>query len=121
MNLRTAVLLLALNALVTLALLTVYAYWFAPARAPALAVLDVGELYRLKESEVTATLLKQNLSEEERAAALNRAAQFGKEVSMLIESLPEECRCLVLARGAVVGAAPLLPDFTVRVRERLGL
>ena len=101
--------------------MSAYAYWFAPARAPALAVLDVGELYRLKESEVTATLLKQNLSEEERAAALKRATQFGKDVSALIESLPEECRCLVLARGAVVGAAPLLAALTARVRERLGL
>ena len=114
-------LLLALNALLTLALLSAYANWFAPARAPALAVLDVGELYRLKESEVASTLLKQNLSEDERAAALKRAAQFGSEVSKLIQSLPEECRCLVLARGAVIGAAPLLPDLTASVRQRLGL
>ena len=121
MNLRSAVLLLALNAVVTFALLSAYAYWFAPARAPALAVLDVGELYRLKESEVTATLLKQNLSEDERATALKRTAQFGKDVSLLLESLPEECRCLVLARGAVIGAAPLLPDLTASVRQRLGL
>ena len=121
MNLRSAVAVLALNALVTLALLTGYAYWFAPAQAPALAVLDVGELYRLKESEVTAALLKQTLSEDERAAALKRAAQFGKDVSALIESLPEECRCLVLARGAVIGAAPVLPDLTASVRQRLGL
>ena len=121
MSLRHAALLLAINAALTAALVAGYALWLAPSRAPALAVLDVGELYRLKENQVAALLVKREASGEDRAAALKRAADFGLEVGSLIQSLPDECRCLVLARGAIVGPAPQLRDLTPEVRRRLGL
>ena len=90
-------------------------------RLPALAVLDVAELYRLKELQVAAVLVKRDASDEERAGALRRAAGFGTEVSTLLQALPGECRCIVLARGAVMGSEPLLRDLTPDVRRRLGL
>ena len=125
MNKKTIVLAntlaIAVNALVSAALIALAELWLAPARAPALAVLDVAELYRLKESQVAAVLVKGDASDEERAAALHRAASFGADVSRLLETLPEECRCLVLARGAVVGPTSSLPDLTPAARRRLGL
>jgi hypothetical protein len=95
-------------------------YGLAPAAAPRLAVLDVGELYRLKETQVAKVLVKLDATHEDRALALQRASAFGLEMTNLIQSLPEECHCLILARGAVVGPAPLLPDLTPEVRRRLG-
>lgn len=121
MNARTAAILVLTNALLSAAFIGVYALWFAPAKVPALAVLDVGELYRLKETQVATVLVKRDSTDEDRALALKRAAAFGLEVTSLIQSLPDECRCLILARGAVVGPAPLLPDLTPEVRRRLGL
>jgi hypothetical protein len=121
MNAKQAAVLVALNAALCLILLAGYALWLAPAPAPKLAVLDVGELYRLQEQQVAAVLVKRETSEAERASALARVAAFGQEVSALLESLPEECDCLLLARGAVVGPAPLLPDLTPEARRRLGL
>jgi hypothetical protein len=121
MNAREAAALIATNAALTMALVAGYAFWFAPARAPAFAVLDVGELYRLKEHQVAAVLVKRDASDEERTTALKQAAAFGPEVTALIQSLPGECRCLVLARGAVIGPAQRLPDLTPDVRRRLGL
>ncbi len=121
MNARQAALLVATNAALSIALLAGYAHWLAPAKPPTFAVLDVGELYRLKENQVAAVLVKRDASDEERASALRHAASFGQEVTTLIQALPEECRCLILARGAVVGPAPLLPDLTPEVRRRLGL
>jgi hypothetical protein len=120
-NVRTAVLLVGLNALVSAALIALAHLWLAPPRAPALAVLDVAELYRLKELQVAAVLFKRDASDDERAGALRAAGGFGAEVSTLLATLPDECRCVVLARGAVVGAAPLLRDLTPDVRRRLGL
>jgi hypothetical protein len=120
-NVRTIALLLVFNVLLSAGVLAAYVQWFAPARAPALAVLDVGELYRLKETQVATVLVKRDSSDEDRTQALKRAAGFGLEVTRLIESLPEECRCLILARGAVVGPATHLPDLTPEVRRRLGL
>jgi len=112
--------LMLVNALLAAALIAAHAQWLAP-RPPRLAVLDVGELYRLKEREVAAVLVKANASDEERLAALKRAAAFGNDLNTLVESLPAECGCLVLARGAVVGEAQALPDLTPNVRRRLGL
>ena len=121
MNHRAVALLLFANLLLSASIIGAYARWFAPSTSPTLAVLDVGELYRLKETQVATVLVKREASNEDRAQALKHAAAFGLEVTRLIESLPEECRCLILARGAVVGPAPQLPDLTPEVRRRLGL
>ncbi len=121
MNARTVALFVGANALVSAALIALVPLWLAPELVPALAVLDVAELYRLKELQVAAVLVKRDASDEERANALQRAAGFGTEVSTLLQALPDECRCIVLARGAVVGSAPLLRDLTPDVRHRLGL
>jgi hypothetical protein len=120
-NARTAALLMGINALVSAALIAVVHVWLVPERRPAMAVLDVAELYRLKELQVGALLIKRDASDEERAGALRRAAVFGTEVSTLLEALPSECRCIVLARGAVIGSEPLLRDLTPDARRRLGL
>ena len=121
MSTRIIALLIAVNALLCAAFVGAYALWLAPSKSPTFAVLDIAELYRLKESEVAAVLVKREASDEERAAALKRAAAFGLEVTTLIQSLHDECRCLILARGAVVGPPALLPDLTPVVRRRLGL
>jgi hypothetical protein len=118
-NTKTIAVVIAVNALVSAALIALAELWLA--HPPALAVLDVAELYRLEESQVAAVLVKSDASDEERAKALRHAASFGTEVSALLQTLPEECRCLVLARGAVVGSASSLPDLTPEVRRRLGL
>ena len=120
MKVRPALILVLLNALVAVALFGAYTAWIAP-RAPRLAVLDVNELYRLKEAQVTAALIKRDATDEERATALMRASTFGAEMSRLIESLPAECQCLVFARGALVGPGHALSDLTPEVRRRLGL
>jgi hypothetical protein len=119
-NARTAVPLVLINALVSAALVAL-AYLSAPPRGPSLAALDVAELYRLKELQVAAVLVKRDASDEERTGALRGASAFGTDVSALLQKLPDECGCVVLARGAVVGAAPLLRDLTPDVRRRLGL
>ena len=121
MSIKTISLLIIANMLLSAAFVLAHALWLAPAAAPRLAVLDVGELYRLKETQVAKVLVKLDATHEDRALALQRASAFGLEMTNLIQSLPEECHCLVLARGAVVGPAPLLPDLTPDVRRRLGL
>lgn len=121
MTARSAALLLLANAAISTALIASYVRWVAPPRPPTLAVLDLGELYRLKEAQVTAILVNRDTSPEARAEALKRASGFNREINQLIDALPDECRCLLLARGAVIGPAPLLSDLTPEIRRRLGL
>ena len=121
MKARKSLILVLLNAVVSAALIAAYGLWLAPQHPARLAVLDVGEIYRLKEAQVTTVLIKRDATDEERAAALKQASAFGTEVTRLIESLPAECRCLILARGALVGSSNELADLTPEVRRRLGL
>ena len=65
MNARAAALLVGANALVSAALIALAYLWLVPERLPALAVLDVAELYRLKELQVAAVLVKRDASDEE--------------------------------------------------------
>ena len=121
MNGKAVLVMLLANAALSAALVLGYAQWIAPGQAPRLAVLDVGELYRLKEMQVTAVLTKRDAGEEERSGALKAAGTFGADVTNLLRALPEDCRCLVLARGAVIGNPQGLQDLTPDVRRRLGL
>jgi len=120
-NVRHVLMLALLNALVSASFVLAYAVLFAPPPPPRLAVLDVAELYRLKETQVAAVIVKRDATDEERLTALKRAQAFGTEVTAMIQALPEECRCLILARGALVSHDVLLPDLTPEVRRRLGL
>ena len=121
MTARAALVVVIVNALMSAALLAAYATWIAPSRSPRLAVLDVAELYRLKEREIAAVLVKPEATEGDRLNALQRASEFGTQITTLMGELPAECGCLILARGAIAGSSPILPDLTPLVRQRLGL
>ena len=121
MTARAALVVVIVNVLTSAALLVAYAIWIAPSRSPRLAVLDVAEIYRLKEREIAAVLLKHDASESDRLNALQRASEFGNQITSVIEKLPTECSCLILARGAIAGSGTSLPDLTPIARQRLGL
>ena len=89
--------------------------------APDIATLDIGELYRLKEAQIATLLVKRETSDAVRLAHLKQAADFATELTTILKSLPQECRCLVLARGALIGSIPPARDITADVRRRLGL
>ena len=113
--------LIAINTVVSLALAAGVAAWMQRTQKPTFGTLDVAELYRLKEAQVAAVLVKRDSGDAERILAIQRAAVFGAELSKLIDTLPEECGCLVLVRGAVLGSGAQLVDLTPAVRSRLGL
>jgi hypothetical protein len=112
----------ALNAALSL-LLVLAAAWLLPAGAPALATVDVAALYRAKERQVTAQLLRRDASDTERSAALREAAAFGEHLDRLVARLPTDCRCLVFTRGALIGsgAETRVTDLTPRLQRELGL
>ena len=113
--------LIAINTVVSLALAAGVAAWMQRTQKPTFGTLDVAELYRLKEAQVAAVLVKRDSGDAERILAIQRAAIFGADLSKLIDTLPEECGCLVLTRGALLGSGAQLIDLTPAVRQRLGL
>lgn len=109
------------GALVNLAVSAALSYWMPSRHEPVFGTLDVAELYRLKEAQIAAVLVRKDSAEGERVRAIQRAARFGDELSQAIDALPKLCGCLVLARGALLGSDARLIDLTPQVRRQLGL
>jgi hypothetical protein len=102
-------------------LLAIYHAWNGGQSRQKIATLDIAEIYRLKESQFSAILTKPGASEAERAQAIEQARAFGAELASLTQSLPRECGCLVLTKGAIVGGGANIPDLTSQVKRRFGM
>ena len=115
-------LIVGLNAALSLALVLA-ASWLLPASGQRFATVDIASLYRAKEGQVTAQLLRRDASDTDRAAALREAAAFGEQLDWLVARLPADCRCLVFTQGALIGsgAGSRVADLTPQLRRQLGL
>ena len=69
--------LIAINAVVSLAMVAGASLWMQHNQKLTFGTLDVAELYRLKESQVAAVLVKRDSGDAERILAIQRAATFG--------------------------------------------
>ncbi len=99
--------------------LLVYAHWIA---RPALriGVVDLNTVYREKEAEFTRRITEAR-TDADRDQALQAAREFARRLPQALESLPQECQCLVLLRTATVAPAPATPDLTPQLRRKVGL
>ena len=87
-----------------------------PARL--IGVVDVGEVYRLKEAEFT-QIVTRTPSEDERQKALVMARRFAQRLPLALEELPRDCRCLVVVRAAVAGSPPNSVDLTALLKHKV--
>ena len=104
--------------IVAIALLAYDRVVVRPARL--IGVVDVGEVYRLKEAEFTQIVTK-SCSEDERQRALSMARQFAQRLPLALEELPRECACLVVVRSAVAGLPPHATDLTALLKRKVDL
>ena len=112
MNTKTLLVCTLLSLANSVVTMVAYHVWFAGTAGPRLAMLDVAEIYRLKESQFSALIMKPNASEADRAQAIELARAFGTDLAAMTRSLPRECGCLVLTKAAVVGSGSDIPDLT---------
>lgn len=116
---RTATIHVAATAfIVAIALLAYDRLVVGPARV--IGVVDVGEVYRLKEAEFTQIVTKSG-SENERQRALAMARQFAQRLPVALEELPRDCACLVVIRTAVAGFPPNATDLTALLKRKVDL
>lgn len=104
--------------LVAIALLAYDRLVARPARL--IGIVDVGEVYRLKEAEFTQHVTKIT-SEDERQKALAMARQFAQRLPLALEELSRDCHCLVLARTSVAGIPPNAVDLTALLKRKVEL
>ena len=83
-----------------------------------LGLVDVGEVYRLKEAEFTA-IVTQSASEGERERAMGLARVFAQRLPVALEELPSECGCLVMLKSAVAAPSPRAIDLTAHLKAKL--
>lgn len=88
--------------------------------AKPIGVVDVGQVYRLKEAEFT-QLVTRSASDEERQQALAMAQRFAQQLPLALEELARDCACLVLVRSAVAGNPPHALDLTMLLQRKVGL
>lgn len=106
---------------VTVAAAALLAYDRLVARpAQLVGVVDVGEVYRLKEAEFT-RLVTKAASDDERQQALVVARQFAQRLPLALEELPRDCRCLVVIRTAIAGVPPHAVDLTALLQRKVAL
>jgi hypothetical protein len=110
---------IAISVVVSLASSALLA-WYLPSTLR-VGTVDLAEIYRIKEQQISAQLTARGGSAESREAALREASDFGDRIEDLIGALPRRCGCLVLARSALLGSPRGAIDLTADLRGRLGL
>lgn len=81
-------------------------------------VVDVSEVYRIKEAEF-ASLLTAGRTDEDRQRAMELATTFARRLPQALDELPLECRCLVVMKSVVAGASSNTLDLTPRLKAKL--
>jgi hypothetical protein len=116
--------LLVLNALVSLFIVSVAiaAYHHTVRlRSERIGVIDLAEVYRLKEKAFADRVTAPGATEADRDQAIGEAQAFARALPQALEELPLECDCLVLLRTAIAAHTPATVDLTPALKRRVGL
>lgn len=83
-----------------------------------IGVVDVSAVYRLKEEQFT-KLLTHATTEADKESALALARDFSRQLPKALDTLPSECNCLVLVKGALAGPTPHTVDLTAHLKAKV--
>ena len=83
-----------------------------------IGVVDVAEIYRLKEAEFAALMTRSN-SDADRQQAMDLATSFARRLPGALEELPADCRCLVVLKSALAGRTANTLDLTARLKTKV--
>ena len=86
--------------------------------AQVIGVVDVAEIYRLKEAEFAALMTRGN-SDADRQQAMDLATSFARRLPRALEELPADCRCLVVLKSAVAGPTARTLDLTAVLKTKV--
>ena len=86
--------------------------------AQVIGVVDVAEIYRLKEAEFAALITRGN-SDADRQQAMDLATRFARRLPGALEELPADCRCLVVLKSALAGPTAHTLDLTSVLKTKV--
>ena len=101
--------------LLALAPLAYVAYRHQP---PQIVTVDLQKLLE-EQQQKTIDLLKKGggFSDEQRLAAEKLTIDFAKALSVAVDTLGQDCRCVIVNKAAILGGTTI--DYTELVREKL--
>lgn len=106
-------------ALITLLALAPVGYALVRNMPPRIATVDLQKLVEEEQNRALEAIGKTGESggDPQRAAAEQRMADFAKRLSASVDSMGQECRCVLVNKAALLGGVTV--DYTQIVRERL--
>jgi len=84
-------------------------------------VVNLGQVYREKEQEFTNTITAQGVTDSDRDKAIKSAQEFAAKLPKAMQSLSDDCGCVVLMGNAVGGVPAGVLDLTPALRKKVGL
>ena len=96
-------------------------YHLAAHKQEVFGVVNLGQVYRDKEQEFTKAIAAPGVSDLEREKAIKSAQDFAVVLPQAIQSLSDECACIVLMGNAVGGTPKDVIDLTPALRKKVGL
>lgn len=108
-----------LVALVALIVSTVVMFtgWYFLGQKQSFAVIDLPGIVEIEQLQFQANLMKDGVSDRDRAAEYERVKSFGTRLEAAIDQVRKSCNCMIFTRGAVVGQTK---DVTGEVKAALG-
>ena len=106
------------STVLTLLALVPLAYVAYRHQPPQMVTVDLQKLLE-EQQQKTIELLKKGggLSEEQRLAAEKLTIDFAKALSVTVDILGQDCRCVIVNKAAILGGTAI--DYTELVREKL--
>ena len=95
-----------------------YHFWVLPTVLPRVAVVDIATLYREREEAFTRMVSGDQVTDLDRARALDMAERFARELPLALAQLSEDCACTIHPANAVAGRHGV-EDLTDLLRRRL--
>lgn len=82
-------------------------------------MIDVAALLEANEVMFTERISRPNVTEADKEQAMEFARQTGPKIERAVFDIQQECKCLLLAKAAVVGDTAI--DYTPRVKAAIGM
>jgi len=94
-----------------------FAGWYFMGQKQTFAVIDLPGIIEVEQLQFQVNLMKDGVTDRDRAAEYERVKSFGPRLESAIEQVRKNCNCIILSRGAFVGQTK---DVTGDVKLVLG-
>ena len=98
----------------------IYTHFFAKTKTN-FGYVDIKTVVETGQLKFTAQIAKSNATDADRAAAYDYASAFGRDLSATLESVQQQCECVLMTKAAMIVGGDAATDYTPQVLKALNL